>query len=120
TTLGGSGWVDDLTFQNLGLTAVDDAAPATTINLRRISPNPFSPSTRIEFAVPRRGPVDIAVYDVSGRRVATLLHGDIDAGVHDVVWNGKNSQGASVAAGVYWTVVKTSEGQKSRSMVLMK
>ena len=120
TTLGGAAWVDDLTFQNLGLTAADDFTPVATFNLRRVAPNPFSPSTRIEFALPRRGPVDIAVYDVSGRRVATLLHGEVDAGIHDVAWNGKNSQGASVAAGVYWCVIKTPEGQKSRSLVLMK
>jgi flagellar hook assembly protein FlgD len=52
--------------------------------------------------------------------VATLLRGDLDAGEHHVVWNGRNDGGASVASGRYQYVLTTQEGRLSRSMLLLK
>jgi hypothetical protein len=52
-------------------------------------PNPFAATTRIRFALPAAGPARLTVYDVSGRRVATLLDGEGSAGSHEVEFDGK-------------------------------
>jgi len=67
------------------------------------SPNPAFGRTAITFANPGPGavPVEIAVHDVSGRRVATLLDGSASPGVTRLEWNGRDRDGAPLAAGLY-------------------
>lgn len=65
------------------------------------SPNPFNPATTIHLRVPQAGPVDVAIYDVAGRRVRTLHQGRAEAGALDLVWDGRTDNGAAVASGVY-------------------
>jgi hypothetical protein len=71
------------------------------VNLRAI-PNPFNPSTKIHFDLPRAGRVDVEIYDVGGRLVRSLEGGRLDAGAHEVAWNGKDQNGAAIGSGVYF------------------
>jgi hypothetical protein len=64
--------------------------------LRRIHPNPFGGATRITFSLARAGPVTLAVFDLLGRRVETLVDGWTDQGDHSVPWDG-----AGQSPGVY-------------------
>ncbi|MBD3347792.1 MAG: hypothetical protein GF400_01195 [Candidatus Eisenbacteria bacterium] len=67
------------------------------------SPNPFGATTRMELAVPCGGAnVGVHVYDVSGRRVATLAEGFRRGGVHCLRWSGDADDGEGAAAGVYF------------------
>ncbi len=68
----------------------------------RIAPNPFNPSTKIEFNVPRKGKVELAIFNAQGRRVRTLVGGELDAGSHARVWDGTDDLGAGVGSGVYY------------------
>ncbi len=99
---------------------VPDASTMLDAALRQNYPNPFNPQTRIEFSLDRGMRVDLAVYDTAGRLVANLLSGDLPAGDHNVVWNGRTDRGTSAASGQYHYVLKTPTGQTSRSMVLLK
>jgi len=74
-------------------------------------PNPFSPRgslgpggrhTTIRFALPAIAQIDIAIYDLLGRRVATLLNEKRPAGVHLVRWEAQDEAGQQVAAGIYF------------------
>ena len=65
-------------------------------------PNPASSRTLISFAMPARGAVDLAVYDVSGRRVRSLMAGAVGAGVHEAAWDLHDDAGGLVRAGVYY------------------
>ena len=60
-------------------------------------PNPFNPSTTISYTTGQAGDVDLTVYDVRGRWVATLVHGPVGAGRHTVVWRG----GPAAPSGIY-------------------
>jgi FlgD Ig-like domain len=93
---------------------------AVGATLRQNYPNPFNPLTRIEFALDRPGNMDISVYDIAGRHITTLHRGDLEAGEHYVTWDGKTSSGNTVPSGQYRYVLKTADGQTSRSMVLLK
>lgn len=111
---------DNVSFHAWDFTDVPSGAPAVGVALRQNYPNPFNPSTRIVFSLERAQSVELAVYDLAGRRVATLQRGELGAGEHHVTWDGRTDGGAPVPTGQYRYVLKTGTGQLSRSMVLLK
>jgi len=66
-----------------------------------IYPNPFNPSTNIRFVLAEPSEVTMKVYSILGQEVATLVNGARAAGLHSVVWDGRNSNGAQMGSGVY-------------------
>lgn len=100
-------------------TGVGDGRSAL-LELRPNAPNPFPHSTRLDFSLATEGPADVGVFDVVGRRVATLFHGTATAGPHSVVWNGRLSDGRLAPAGVYHGVLQTAAGRVTRRMVLAR
>ncbi|MFH1680423.1 MAG: C10 family peptidase [Candidatus Eisenbacteria bacterium] len=98
-----------------GGTAPVHAGPYLAQNV----PNPFNATTVIRFGIPAPGEVRVAVYDVSGRRVAVLVDGHREAGEHVVPWHGRNDRGKVVASGIYFTRLRTGEFATTRKMVLL-
>ncbi len=84
-----------------GHTGVDSELPGPALGLAQNAPNPFNPSTEISFALPRAGDVNLAVFDLAGRRVRNLLSGQHAGGRHVVRWNGRNDAGDQLASGIY-------------------
>lgn len=111
---------DNVLFEETEISAVPGGLTALGATLHQNYPNPFNPMTRIDFSLDRSETVNISVFDLGGRRVATLHQGELGAGEHHVVWNGKTDSGASAPAGQYWYLLKTGSAQVSRSMVLLK
>ena len=97
-------------------------APAPRVaQLHQNYPNPFNPRTTIRFSLPDAQKVRLTVHDAQGRLVATLASQQLPAGRHEVPWHGKNSEGHSVASGVYFYRLATDDGAvRSRRMVLLK
>jgi hypothetical protein len=83
-------------------------------------PNPFNPSTTIKFNLPRRANFSLRIYDQRGRLVRDLYSGELEAGEHEVDWNGKDDQGRAVASGTYSYVLVTPDATSSRSMTLVQ
>lgn len=83
-------------------------------------PNPFNASTAISFSLPDRGNAKLAIYDIAGRRVRTLIDDIIDAGGHSVVWNGRNSAGQVVSSGVYFYKLNSEGYTDTKRMLLLK
>lgn len=94
--------------------------PGAVLSLAQNYPNPFNPNTTIVFSVEREQRVTLAVYDVAGRAVATLLDKRMRPGTHAEQWNGRGRNGSSVAAGVYF--IRMTAGSRSlvRKAVLVK
>jgi len=88
--------------------------------IRQNSPNPFNPSTKIQFEVPADGRVTLTVYSASGRKVATLIDREIPAGPHAVAWNGTDDAGQAVASGVYLFRLEQGEETVTAKGVLLK
>jgi len=83
---------------------VDDhsvAVPAA-FQLEQNYPNPFNPETSIRYVLPHEGNITLAVFDLNGRRVASLESGLKTAGQHVIRWNGRDSVGNHVPSGVYF------------------
>jgi flagellar hook assembly protein FlgD len=84
-------------------------------------PNPFNPTTTILYESPEEGPVDLLIYDASGRLTRTLLSEEVRrAGRHEVVWDGTDDLGREVGASVYFVLTRTRSGTASSKMVLLR
>jgi hypothetical protein len=95
--------------------------PGAKTMLQSSYPNPFNPTTTIEYSLARKGKVTIAVYDIAGRLVKRLLVDElVEAGDHRVVWDGKNENGVKVASGVYFCSMKTAEEVSGIKMILLR
>jgi len=81
--------------------AVEEELPVE-FTVSQAYPNPFNPSTVIGYSLPHESRVELAVYDMLGRRIAVLAEGIIGAGSHTAVWNGTDSDGRTVSSGVYF------------------
>ena len=100
-------------FEELGDndTGVDGQSPI----LGGASPNPFNPTTRIRFRLPDAGPVRLAIYDVHGRLVKTLVSGPRSAGEHIVEW-----RAGDTPSGVYFYRLATPGFEQTKKLVLLK
>ena len=83
-------------------------------------PNPFNPRTTIQFALPSAGRTRVAIFDVAGRHVKTLVDEDLAAQTHQVIWAGEDDAGRGVAAGVYFYMVTNGNNQSVGRMALVK
>ncbi|HET6347514.1 MAG TPA: choice-of-anchor B family protein [Candidatus Krumholzibacteria bacterium] len=101
-------------------TAVSDDSPETPFSLGQNHPNPFNPSTTIAFEISRRMHARLAIYDVRGTRVRTLLDGDLAPGAHTAQWDGNDDHGVGVASGVYYYRLESGSSSAARRMVLLK
>lgn len=95
------------------------ALPKTT-QLNKIYPNPFNPQTTISYQLADDLNVEIVVYDVLGRQVRRLVDRPQKAGQYDVLWNGKNGQGESVASGIYQVQMRAGDYHQIRQISYLK
>jgi hypothetical protein len=84
-------------------------------SLEQNYPNPFNTSTNISYSLEEAGEVRLEVYDISGRRVATLADGYEQGGEHSVSWNGPG-----VSSGVYFYRLSTADYMSTKKMHLLK
>lgn len=99
----------------------EDAPRPSETRITGVFPNPFNPSTRIGYVVASRAKVSVAVHDVSGRLVATLLDGaPREPGTYETAWNGLNEAGRRVASGVYFCRLTAGNAVATRKIVLMR
>jgi len=103
-----------------GLSAVDMGGVPTAYTLEGAYPNPFNPATTIKFATPRNGMVDLKIYDLAGRHVRTLVHGQKTAGYHSVLWDGTDHKGRGVASGAYYYRLQADGFEDTQKMLLIK
>ncbi len=88
--------------------------------LRSVRPNPARDVARISFSVPEKAPVTIAVYDISGRQVATLLQRTVEPGVHSLTWNATDRHGRKVPAGVYFVELRQGDHRAHQRLILVR
>ena len=83
-------------------------------------PNPFNPMTTINYELPRKGFVNIRVYDLMGRNIRSLLNMVQDAGYRSVQWNATNDLGQPVTAGMYIYTIQAGDFRQTKKMLLLK
>jgi hypothetical protein len=100
--------------------AYDPQSVADAGALAGVSPNPFHDVTRIRWDLARPGTVDLAVYGVDGRRLATLARGALDRGPHEIAWLGRDGAGRPLPSGVYWARLTTGGEKRTRMLILQR
>jgi hypothetical protein len=102
----------------------EDAILNPSLQLSQNYPNPFNPSTTIAFevsgAMNDRRHVQVVVHDIRGRLVKTLIDSELAPGSHVVTWRGRDNQGWSVAAGVYFYTLNVNDQAFTRKMIITK
>jgi flagellar hook assembly protein FlgD len=83
-------------------------------------PNPFNPITTLSYDLPENSFVNITIYNLLGREVRTLVNQNQDAGFKSVIWNGSNSFGKPVSAGVYIYQIRAGKYVHTNKMLLLK
>ncbi|MAL16712.1 MAG: hypothetical protein CL670_08945 [Balneola sp.] len=84
-------------------------------NLERNYPNPFNPSTTLEFSTPLEGLVSIEVYDILGRKVSTITNENYQAGFHKVTWNA-----SQFSSGIYIAIFRAGDKEFTQKLTLIK
>ena len=84
------------------------------------SPNPFNPTTRIDYTLKNTGFVELSIFNSKGQLIKNLINENQEKGNYSVIWNGKNNEGISVASGVYFYKLQTEFAQLTKKMLLMK
>jgi flagellar hook assembly protein FlgD len=88
--------------------------------LEQNHPNPFNPATTISFFVPSEAPVWLIIYDTVGRRIRTLIEGEVLVGSGEVIWDGRSDEGRLVSSGIYFCHIEVGKDSESRKLVLMR
>ncbi len=110
-----SGATNTVTFQNITTVGVakNGSTLPTGYSLEQNYPNPFNPSTIIRFSVPVTDKVSLAVYDILGRRIATLVDQNLNAGSYQVTWS------PNVASGVYFYRLQSGRFSETKKMIAL-
>lgn len=97
---------------------ITQTLPTKSILLQNF-PNPFNPSTKIEFSLHQSGQIDLSVFDQLGRRIITLLQKDCQAEQVILAWNGKDKTGKNVASGIYYLVLQLNSRIRATKSILL-
>jgi PKD repeat protein len=83
-------------------------------------PNPFNPSTTIEFSLVNNEKIEISVFNIMGQKITTLVDEKLDIGNHQITWNGSDEYGKKLASGIYLYKMKSSSYQLTKKIILLK
>ena len=90
------------------------------LQLDQNHPNPFNPTTTIEFSLQHGAAVSLDIINLLGQRVTTLMDQSFPAGRYSIIWDGTEADGSPVATGVYFYVLKVGDQRQVKKMILLK
>ena len=99
---------------------IDDESLPLKFSVSANYPNPFNPVTTFSIDLPAQSSVNAVVYDLYGRKIATLLHSVLNAGSYNLSWQGRNDAGVMVSAGMYFLKVDTEYNHHVQKMIFVK
>jgi hypothetical protein len=91
-----------------------------TFQLYQNYPNPFNPYTNIKFYLPHTGHVTLSIYNIMGQKVTVLLDGYLEKGPGEIIWDGVDQSGKTVATGIYFYRLQGDEVSITKRMLLLK
>ena len=101
--------------------AISQSNSPYKMTLGEVYPNPFNPSTTIQFELNRFGPVSLSIYSINGRLVNKLINDTMHPGNYNSIWNGTNLRGNQVSSGIYIAVLQAEKSVKiTRKLMLLK
>jgi len=111
---------DDFT-KSANIESIQIIGKPTSYALMQNFPNPFNPSTTIQYQIPEENAhVALTIYDVDGRVVKTLVNEIQKAGTYKITWNGTNNSGLKVASGIYIYRLQANKFTDTKKLVVLK
>ena len=98
----------------------DQNTTVVPTTLYRNYPNPFNPTTTISFNLKEASSATLAIYNVKGQLVRTLVNGHLTEGVHNILWNGQDDKGKTVSSGIYFYRLSNKNFTSVQKMIMMK
>jgi hypothetical protein len=98
----------------------EPAVKPSDFKLYQNYPNPFNPATTIKFKMPRAAKVTLQIFDSNGKRIRTLLTGNLPSGEHNITWDGTNDSGQRVSSGMYFYKLLSGRFISVKRMLLVK
>jgi hypothetical protein len=93
----------------------------TAFHLGDNYPNPFNPSTNVDFTIPAASDISFTIYSITGAEVYSHERADLQAGSYQVTWNGKNAYGMQVPSGIYFYELRAgNDFRQTKKMILLK
>jgi hypothetical protein len=98
----------------------NDTFKPSSFSLSQNYPNPFNSSTEIQFSLPQSGRVSLVIFDIQGREIRRLFDGNLEAGNHNVIWNGLDNDSKSVSSGIYFYRLNSGNANQTNRMTLLR
>lgn len=92
----------------------------TNFHLNQNFPNPFNLETIIEFTIPKYSNVKLEIFNVQGKKVKTLINGNLDPGLHRLQWYGTDEYNSKLPSGVYFYQLTFDDLEQTKKMILLK
>ncbi|KAA3660445.1 MAG: T9SS C-terminal target domain-containing protein [Calditrichaeota bacterium] len=98
----------------------EDSTLPNTFDLSQNYPNPFNPSTTIRFSLPQTGRVELAIFNMVGQKVRTLVKDELSAGTYQRIWDATDDYGREVSSGLYVYRLYSATGVQQNKMLYLK
>lgn len=102
----------------IGIADPKPVAPARL--MAAAHPNPFAERTTVTIELPAAAPVMVTIVDAQGRLIANLMPGMLEAGRHEVSWDGRDLDGARVPSGIYFARVRAAQMEMASRLVVIR
>lgn len=113
-------FISELIVSYNTLSITDTPELSNTFKLARVYPNPFNPSTTIQYHIPNTAFVTISIYGIQGNLINTLVSEQLQGGLHEVQWQGIDAYGKAVNTGVYFARVEVGAKSSITKMVYLQ
>jgi hypothetical protein len=126
-------YVDDVSISCDVLSDREETGPPVSLplefQLSQNYPNPFNATTKLLLSIPKINPgylgklpvrAEVAVYNVNGQKVKTLLQRELNAGQYQLIWNGRDEWGRAVSSGIYFCRMEAGSLRQTKKMVLLR
>lgn len=113
---------NNIDFVELEITLTSSEYEATQLQITQLNnyPNPFNPSTTINFYLQNDADVSLEICNVKGQTVQTIVRNHLNKGKHEFVWNGRNDANEGVSSGIYFIKLRANNDFKKKKIILLK
>ncbi len=106
--------------QGVGIKGASPPNIPTTYSFSQNYPNPFNPITEIKYDLPKSSEVNLAIYNILGQRIRTLVNEQQEAGYYTVFWNSEDERGEEVTSGIYLCRIEAGKFSQTKKLILLK
>ncbi len=111
---------NEMRLDTTTITTVEIYTPPLHFELHQSYPNPFNPSTEIQYTLPQSGKVEVSIHNLLGQKLKTLVSETQEAGEYKIIWDSTNSSGLPVGSGTYFCVIEANGKRLTGKMLLLR